>query len=68
MNTQTRHSLVIPIAIFIALAIVDMVLIAATRLIVDPLSQIVLISTGSVIFGSGLVFFLMRIGASQDKK
>jgi len=62
MNTQTRTSLGKAVAIFIGMAIVfATLLVAADRMDADPLSQLVLISVGSAIFGSGLTFFLIRI-------
>jgi hypothetical protein len=67
MNSQKHHSIVLPIVIFIALAIIDSILIAAANLIANPLAQMTLISTGSAIFGAGLVFFLIRIIEVQDK-
>ncbi|HEX9616166.1 MAG TPA: hypothetical protein VGA03_02025 [Anaerolineales bacterium] len=35
-------------------------MIAVARNQADPLNQSILLSTGSVIFGSGLTFFLVR--------
>jgi hypothetical protein len=69
MNTQTRTSLGKAVAIFIGMAIVfATLLVAADRMDADPLSQLVLISVGSAIFGSGLTFFLIRVTHLDDNK
>jgi hypothetical protein len=69
MNTQTRTSLGKAVAIFIGMAIVFAALLAAAgRMDADPLSQLVLISVGSAIFGSGLTFFLIRVTHLDDNK
>lgn len=62
MNTQIRTSIGKAVAIFIGMVIVFAALLAvAGRVVGDPLSQLVLISVGSAVFGSGLTFFLIRI-------
>ena len=62
MNTQTRTSIGKAVAIFIGMVIVFAALLAAAnRVVGDSLSQLVLISVGSAVFGSGLTFFLIRI-------
>jgi hypothetical protein len=62
MNTQTRTSIGKAVTIFIGMVIVFAALLAvAGRVVGDPLSQLVLISVGSAVFGSGLTFFLIRI-------
>lgn len=62
MKTQTRTSIGKAVAIFIGMVIVFAALLAAAgRVVGDPLSQLVLISVGSAVFGSGLTFFLIRI-------
>lgn len=62
MNTQIRTSIGKAVAIFIGMVIVFAALLAvAGRVVGDPLSQQVLISVGSAVFGSGLTFFLIRI-------
>jgi hypothetical protein len=69
MNTQTRTSLGKAVAIFIGMAIVfATLLVAADHLVADPLSQLVLISVGSAVFGSGLTFFLIRVTYLDDNK
>ena len=69
MNTQTRTSLGKAVAIFIGMVIVfAALLVAADRMDADPLSQLVLISVGSAIFGSGLTFFLIRVTHLDDNK
>jgi hypothetical protein len=67
MNPQMRHSIIVPVAVFIALAIAYAILIVTAKAVVDPFTQVVMIDTGSVLLGSGLVFFLIRISASQDQ-
>jgi hypothetical protein len=67
MNTQMRNSIVIPIIVFIALAIAYAILLGFAKTLADPFTQVVMINTGSVLLGSGLVYFLMRISASRDK-
>ena len=62
MNTQTRTSIGKAVAIFIGMVIVFATLLAvADRVVGDALSQLVLISVGSAVFGSGLTFFLIRV-------
>ena len=69
MNTPTRTSLGKAVAIFIGMVIVfAALLVAADRMDADPLSQLVLISVGSAIFGSGLTFFLIRVAHLDDNK
>ena len=67
MNTQTRTSLGKAVAIFIGMVIVfAALLVAAGRLVGDSLSQLVLISVGSAVFGSGLTFLLIRVTQLVD--
>jgi hypothetical protein len=62
MNTKTRTSIGKAVAIFIGMVIVfAALLVAAGRVVDDPLSQLVLISVGSAVFGSGLTFLLIRV-------
>jgi hypothetical protein len=62
MKIQTRTSIGKAVAIFIGMVIIFAALLAAAgRVVGDPLSQLVLISVGSAVFGSGLTFFLIRI-------
>ncbi len=69
MNTPTRTSLGKAVAIFIGMVIVfAALLVAADRMDADPLSQLVLISVGSAIFGSGLTFFLIRVAHLDNNK
>lgn len=68
MNTQKRTSILLPTIVFIGLAIAYAVLVIAAKAIADPFDQTVMISTGGAILGAGLVFFLVRISASQDKQ
>jgi hypothetical protein len=62
MNTKTRTSIGKAVAIFVGMVIVfATLLVAAGRMVGDPLSQLVLISVGSAVFGSGLTFLLIRV-------
>lgn len=67
MNTKTRTSIGKAVAIFIGMAIVFSTLLAAAgRVVGDSLSQLVLISVGSAVFGSGLTFLLIRVTQLVD--
>jgi hypothetical protein len=69
MNTQIRTSIGKAVAIFIGMVIVFAALLAvAGRVVGDPLSQLVLISVGSAVFGSGLTFLLIRVTYLDDNK
>ena len=48
-----------PVAVFVGLAVVFGVLVANS--LGNTFSQLLLVSLGSAIFGSGLTFFLIRI-------
>jgi hypothetical protein len=62
MNIQTRTSVGKAVAIFIGMVIVfATLLVAADRVAGDPLSQLVFVSVGSAVFGSGLTFLLIRV-------
>ena len=62
MNTKTRTSIGKAVAIFFGLVIVFATLLTvADRVVGDALSQLVLISVGSAVFGSGLTFLLIRL-------
>ena len=67
MNTQMRPSIKFPTIVFIGLAVAYAILIVVGKYIADPYSQAVMIGTGSVILGAGLVFFLVRVSAIQGK-
>ncbi len=60
MNAKTRISLGKAIAIFAAMAVVFAALLAAANYISGALGQMILVSAGSAVFGSGLTFFLIR--------
>ncbi len=60
MNARMRISIGKAAVIFIGLALLFTVLLVAANRVPNPLAQLVLISSGSAIFGSGLTFFLMR--------
>lgn len=68
MNAQTRTSLRKAIAIFAGMAIVFAVLLVAADYVADSLAQLVLVSVGSAVFGSGLTFFLIRATHLDDTK
>jgi len=62
MNTKIRTSVGKAVAIFIGMVIVfAALLVTAGRVVGDPLSQLVFVSVGSAIFGSGLTFLLIRV-------
>jgi hypothetical protein len=56
MNTIRK-----PVAIFVGLAVVFGVLALVANSLGNTFSQLLLVSLGSAIFGSGLTFFLIRI-------
>ena len=56
------------VAIFVGLAIVFTVLIVATGNMPGLLEQLILVSLGSAIFGSGLTFFLVRATQLDERK
>jgi hypothetical protein len=67
MNTQTRISIGKAVAIFIGMVIVfATLLVAADRVVGDTLSQLVFVSVGSAVFGSGLTFLLIRVTQLVD--
>jgi hypothetical protein len=68
MNTQTRTSLGKAIAIFVGMAIVFAVLLVAADLVANTFAQLVLVSAGSAILGSGVTFFLIRATHLDDRK
>jgi hypothetical protein len=56
------------IAIFVGLAIVFVALVLVANNTTNSLNQLLMISLGSAIFGSGLTFFLIRIAGLDDRK
>jgi hypothetical protein len=68
MNAQTRTSLGKAIAIFFGMAIVFTALLIMADRVTAGLEQLVLISIGSTVFGSGLTFFLIRAAQLGDTK
>jgi hypothetical protein len=56
------------IAIFVGLAIVFVALVLVANNTTNSLNQLLMISLGSAIFGSGLTFFLIRIADLDDRK
>ena len=54
--------------IFIGLAVVFGVLVLVANTISSTFSQLLLVSLGSAIFGSGLTFFLIRVTGQESRK
>jgi len=61
MKDKKQNSLLVSITLFAAMAVIYAVLIIAARNMSDPYAQNVMISSGSAILGSGLVYFLIRV-------
>ena len=59
MNTQNKTSLGKAAAIFVGMAVVFAVLLVAANSVSNSFAQLVLVSTGSAMFGSGVTFFLI---------
>ena len=55
-------------AIFVGLVVVFVALVLVANNTANSLNQLLLISLGSAIFGSGLTFFLIRIAGLDDRK
>jgi hypothetical protein len=68
MNAKTRTSLGKALAIFTGMAIVFAALLVAADVAASTLAQLVLVSAGSAVFGSGLTFFLVRATFLDDAK
>ncbi len=68
MNAKTRLSLAKAIVIFAAMAFVFAALLLAANYVTETLAQLVLVSVGSAVFGSGLTFFLIRTTLLDDTK
>lgn len=68
MNAKTRTSLGKAIAIFIGMAVVFAVLLVTATLFANAFAQLVLVSAGSAILGSGVTFFLIRTTHLEDTK
>ena len=60
MNARIRISIGKAAAIFIGLALLFAILLVAANRVPNTLAQLVQISSGSALFGSGLTFFLIR--------
>lgn len=60
MNARIRISISKAAAIFIGLALLFTVLLVAANRVPNTLAQLVLISSGSALFGSSLTFVLIR--------
>ena len=65
MNTKQRITR--STIIFAALTIAGVIITASAKVITDAFSQTVMIAFGSVIFGAGLIFFLVRIATLNEK-
>lgn len=63
MNTISKT-----VVVFVGLAVVFAVLIFLANNTVKALNQILLVSLGSAIFGSGLTFFLIRVSGLGSRK
>jgi hypothetical protein len=63
MNRSTTYA----VALFAGLAIVAAVLLFAASSTTDSFAHAVLIEMGSVVFGSGLTIFLLRLLATTDR-
>ena len=59
MNAQNKTSLGKAAAIFVGMAIVFAALIVAANSASNSFAQLVLVSTGSAMLGSGVIFFLI---------
>ena len=59
MNAQNKSSLGKTVAIFVGMAIVFATLIVAANYVSNSFAQLVLVSTGSAMLGSGATFFLI---------
>jgi hypothetical protein len=68
MNAQTRTSLGKAITILAGMAFVFTVLLVAADRVADSFAQLVLVSVGSALLGSGVTFFLIRATHLDDKK
>jgi hypothetical protein len=56
------------VTIFIGLAVVFGVLVLVANALANTFSQLLLVSLGSAIFGSGLTFFLIRVSDLGGRK
>lgn len=52
---------------FIALTIAGITVVASAQVVPDAFAQTVMVAIGSVIFGAGLAFFLVRIFSLTEK-
>jgi len=59
MNAQNKSSLGKAVAIFVGMAVVFATLIMAASSVSNSFAQLVLVSTGSAMLGSGVIFFLI---------
>lgn len=50
-----------PVTIFVGLAVIFGVLVLVANTLANTFSQLLLVSLGGAIFGSGLTFFLIRV-------
>jgi hypothetical protein len=64
MKKEVRTQVIRTVLVFVALAIVDAVLLIvahSTAIYYHELRRDVLVATGSAVFGAGLTFFLIRM-------
>ena len=64
---NTKNLINRSIGIFAGLAIAGIAITVTAQYIIDAFAQTVMVSIGSVIFGAGLTFFLIRITTLMDK-
>jgi Na+/phosphate symporter len=65
MKSKAQNSTLVSLTVFVGLTVIFAVLLFAASGLQEPFAQSILISLGSVIFGTGLVFFLLRMTGRQ---
>jgi hypothetical protein len=61
------RSTTVALVLFVGLAVVAAILLYAASAMSDAFAQAVLIQMGSVVFGSGLTVFLLRLLSTADR-
>ncbi len=61
MNIRMSSSIAAPAIILAGMAIAFAAMVIAAGSLADPFGQSVLVTTGSILLGSGLTFFLVRV-------
>lgn len=61
------RSTTVALVLFVGLAVVAAILLYAASAMRDAFAQAVLIQMGSVVFGSGLTVFLLRLLSMDDR-